>query len=151
MGTRFASSGYAGRFQADIRTLTARRNNGGGSFGERLVALDRIAGSTLIFGILCIAVWAVGQASPMTLLEPASATASQSPPSLGLLTPEGVPLTGADVRQLQSRLQMLGFNPGRIDGIVGGRTLDALNHYRATKDLDRVYSVDRAAVADLLD
>jgi len=61
-----------------------------------------------------------------------------------------VPLTSADVRQLQSRLQVLGFNPGRIDGIVGGRTLDALNHYRATKDLKRVYAVDRAAVADLL-
>jgi len=51
-------------------------------------------------------------------------------------------MTVAAVRQLQSKLQVLGFDPGVIDGIPGGRTLDALNHYRETKNLPGVSQIE---------
>lgn len=63
----------------------------------------------------------------------------------------GEPMTVAAIRQLQSKLQVLGFNPGVIDGIRGGRTLDVLNHYRETKNLPRVSRIKYAIVAGLLD
>ena len=150
MGIRFAPSGFVGQFRVDCRTLTARRSDGGGTFGERLVALDRIAGSTVMLGAVCVAVWIMGQASPMTVLEPASATAATAAPELGLPEPETVPLTSAEVRKIQARLHAFGFSPGRADGIAGGRTLDALNRYRAAKGLERVSYMDRATVTDLL-
>jgi len=150
MGNRFAPSGFIGRFRADCRTLVARRKNGGGSFGQRLVALDRIAGAAVMFAAICVAVWIIGQASPMTVLEPASATAEVAAPELGLPGPDLVPLTSAEVRHIQAKLDAFGFNPGQADGIAGGRTLDALNRYRAAKGLARVSYMDRAIVTDLL-
>jgi len=51
-------------------------------------------------------------------------------------------MTVAAVRQLQSKLQVLGFDPGVIDGIPGGRTLDTLNHYRETKNLPGVSQIE---------
>jgi peptidoglycan hydrolase-like protein with peptidoglycan-binding domain len=61
------------------------------------------------------------------------------------------PMMAAAVRQLQSKLEVLGFDPGVIDGIRGGRTLDALNHYRETKHLPRVSQIEYDTVAGLLD
>ena len=61
------------------------------------------------------------------------------------------PLTAVDLRKLQSKLEGLGFEPGIVDGIAGGRTLDALNRYREARMLKRVYEIEYATVGGLLD
>jgi N-acetylmuramoyl-L-alanine amidase len=40
------------------------------------------------------------------------------------------PMTGDDVHSLQGRLMELGFNVGRVDGVFGIRTLDALQEFQ---------------------
>ena len=70
---------------------------------------------------------------------------------LGSELTAGKVMTVAAVLQLQGKLQVLGFDPGLIDGVRGGRTLDALNHYRETKDLPRVSRIEYSTVADLLE
>lgn len=60
------------------------------------------------------------------------------------------PLGTDDIRHLQTRLQELGFSPGKIDGIAGARTLDALNAYRGSRLLEPVTAVDYDSAADLL-
>jgi N-acetylmuramoyl-L-alanine amidase len=42
----------------------------------------------------------------------------------------GNPLTGDDVQLLQQRLMELGFNVGRVDGVFGPLTLDALREFQ---------------------
>lgn len=159
MRFRYSPLDFASQFQADVRTLTCGRLRGGPSLSDRAVALDRIAGSTLLAGVAAAGFWLVAQTLPLSQLQlPAVAdsahAAAAAAPSLDLqrLSAEAAaePLSPGDIRQLQSRLQRMGFNPGVVDGIVGGRTLDALNRYRATKDLARVWQVDRGAAADLL-
>ena len=46
---------------------------------------------------------------------------------------------------------ILGFDPGAIDGIRGGRTLDARNHYREAKNPPRVSQIEYETAAGLLD
>jgi hypothetical protein len=62
-----------------------------------------------------------------------------------------IPLTEADVMALQARLHKLGFEPGEIDGVPGGRTLDALNRYRESELLPRAASVNYISAQQLLD
>jgi peptidoglycan hydrolase-like protein with peptidoglycan-binding domain len=57
----------------------------------------------------------------------------------------------AELRTLQSKLDGLGFKPGVVDGIAGGRTLDALNRYRASRMLKQVSEIEYATVGGLLD
>jgi len=40
-----------------------------------------------------------------------------------------------DVREIQTRLDMLGFNPGKIDGIWGRRTIQAVRAFQAASGL----------------
>ncbi len=158
MRFRFSPFGFASQFRTDVRTLTSGRFRGGPSISERAVALDRIAGSSLLAGMAAAGFWLVAQTLPLSQLQlptvADSAHAAASVPNLDLqrLSAEAAaePLTPDEVRQAQSRLQMLGFNPGVVDGIVGGRTIDAVNRYRASKNLGRVWQLDRAAADGLL-
>jgi N-acetylmuramoyl-L-alanine amidase len=45
------------------------------------------------------------------------------------------PFTGDDVLELQSRLADMGFDVGRVDGIFGDRTEDALREFQRNRDL----------------
>jgi len=58
-------------------------------------------------------------------------------------------LSPSDIRMLQSRLQKSGFDPGRIDGIAGKRTLAALNAYRQSLSLSPVLTVSRETISAL--
>lgn len=62
-----------------------------------------------------------------------------------------IPLTEADVITLQTRLHKLGFEPGEIDGVAGGRTLDALNRYRESELMPRAARVNYVTAQQLLD
>jgi hypothetical protein len=158
MRSRLSSPGFARQLQTDLQTLTCSRFRGGPSISERALALDRIAGSIFLVGAAGLAVWFAGQIVPPSVLRvpdvTLSAQAAPGAPNLDLqkLGAEAAaePMGADDIRHLQSRLQRLGFDPGPIDGIVGRRTLDALNHYRASRHLSRAFEIDRLAAADLL-
>jgi hypothetical protein len=158
MRTRFSLLGLPRQFRTDIQTVTSSRFRGGPSIGDRAVALDRIAGSSLLACVAAAGFWLVGQTLPLSQLplpnvaESAQAATPASNLDLQRLGEAAAaePLTTADVRQVQSRLQMMGFKPGMTDGIAGGRTIDALNRYRKTKDLGWVPELDRATAVDLL-
>lgn len=84
-----------------------------------------------------------------------TATTGTRPASLAVAAPATSfavdPLSEADVRLLQAKLAALGYAPGYVDGVAGGRTLDALNLYRESKHLERAFSIRYSTVADLLD
>jgi hypothetical protein len=115
-------------------------------------------------GVLFIAVATaalVGEEWPANLV-PASEAAESTTPN-GALTPprpnltalvadiEVAPLSAEDVRHLQMKLEELGFAPGKIDGIAGSRTLNALNAYRESRNLESASAVDYGTAAGLLD
>jgi hypothetical protein len=158
MGARFLPSGFARRFRTDLRTLFCRRSRGGPSLSERALALDRMAGSLFLACAAISAVWLASQIVPtnplgvpkVTESAQAAAVPEPAPPAPGTKAASG-PMTETEIRQLQARLLALGFDPGPIDGIAGPRTLQALNLYRASVELDRVHAIDRSAVADLAD
>jgi peptidoglycan hydrolase-like protein with peptidoglycan-binding domain len=56
------------------------------------------------------------------------------------------PLGRDEVRELQSRLRALGFAPGPVDGIAGGKTEVALQRYRESRRLG-----ERLAARELLE
>lgn len=145
---------FTRQLDADIHTLLHRGGEQRVSLGDRLVALDRIAGTTMIAGAMVMSVWAMSVASGAGLLRIPSATANSVDASAIEAQGAGAVadhLKWSEVRNLQAKLVTLGFDPGTLDGIAGRRTLDALNRYRETKLLEGVTRVDRATVADLLD
>ena len=59
------------------------------------------------------------------------------------------PLRGDDVADLQVHLAQLGFNPGRIDGIFGATTANALRDFQRHRGLDESETLTRATLAEL--
>jgi N-acetylmuramoyl-L-alanine amidase len=57
---------------------------------------------------------------------------------------------GDDVAELQVRLAQFGFNPGRIDGIFGVRTEEALNDFQRNCALDVSGTLTRATLVELV-
>jgi hypothetical protein len=158
MGFRFPPFRLARQFTTDVRTLFCRHVRGGPSISDRLLALDRIAGSLVLLCVTLSAAWLAGQ---MMLPNPPkmprmaeSAQASSDALDLGVqkraVEAAAEPLTVDDVRKLQNWLVVLGFDPGPVDGRPGPRTLNAFNQYRASKNLGPVSRIDRANAADLL-
>lgn len=150
---RLRAPGFARRLDADLHTLIRRDKDRPVRFGDRLVALDRIAGAILIACMMVVAVGLMSVVADAGLLRIPSATAD----SAGIVTETQTAHAAADrllwseVRDLQAKLSQLGFAPGKLDGIAGPRTRDALNRYRETRSLDRVDRVDRRTIVDLLD
>jgi hypothetical protein len=146
----------AGSNQSNLQGLSDKHDHGRLGFKEFMVGIDRIAGTTVLVCLAGLSVWLISQTVPMTLFDVPGATASSThtasynAPNLNARV-AAEPMTAADLRKLQSKLEGLGFEPGVIDGIAGGRTLDALNRYRAAKHLNRVFQIDYATVAGLLD
>ncbi len=119
-------------------------------FKNSVVAADRMAGTTVIGCAALLSLWLVSQAAHTWLDSPNASAGAALEAALGTLVPAG-PLTVADLRTLQSKLEGLGFEPGIIDGIAGGRTLDALNRYREARMLKPVFEIEYATVGGLLD
>lgn len=151
---RWHGPALARQLDRDIHTLFLRGKDGRVSFGDRLVALDRIAGTTLMATAMILSVWLMSVAAGTGLLEVPSATADTAEPAIADGQMAGIVadhLKWSEVRDLQAKLAKLGFDPGRIDGIAGRRTLGALNLYRTAQHLDRASRVDRTTVTGLLD
>ncbi len=147
------SPGPARQVDTDFHILIHRGKDRRITFGDRLVALDRIAGTTLIAGTMVAIMWLASVVAGAGLLRIPSATADSPDAVTETQTARTVldRLKWSEVRELQTKLSLLGFDPGKFDGIAGPRTLDALNRYRATRSLDRTSRVDRMTIADLLD
>ena len=58
-------------------------------------------------------------------------------------------LRGDDIAELQVRLAQFGFNPGRIDGIFGALTEEALNDFQRNCALDVSGELTRATLVEL--
>lgn len=56
---------------------------------------------------------------------------------------------GTEVRALQERLEAKGYNPGRIDGILGSRTLAALHEFQTAQGLETSNQVNQTTWAAL--
>lgn len=61
-----------------------------------------------------------------------------------------VQLRGDDVAELQVRLAQLGFNPGRIDGIFGSNTEQALTEFQRNRGLSADGTLAQATLQELL-
>ena len=59
-------------------------------------------------------------------------------------------LRGDDVADLQVRLAQFGFNPGRIDGIFGVHTEEALSEFQRNCALDQSGTLTRATLVELV-
>ena len=80
-------------------------------FKNSVVAADRMAGTTVIGCAALLSLWLVSQAAPMWSDSPSASAGSALETPLGTLVAAG-PLTVADLRTLQSKLEGLGFKPG---------------------------------------
>ncbi|GAE31933.1 peptidoglycan-binding protein [Alkalihalobacillus hemicellulosilyticus] len=60
-------------------------------------------------------------------------------------------LRGGDVRYVQGRLKVLGFDPGSIDGIYGNRTRSAVTRYQQTERIQIDGSVGEQTWGQLFD
>lgn len=160
MRLRFPFFGFARRFQTDFAVLARRGSYRHARFSERFVALDRLAGTSIVAVVVLLLAWVLAtQSSVLDITGAVAGSAYKA--TFGPSQAEAerlessksptAPLTAREVWLLQSRLKQLGFDPGAIDGIAGKHTLDALNLYRATKNLERAPGIDRTAVTDLLD
>ena len=148
---RSTFSGYTTQIETDVDVLTLGHSHRRTAFKDQMVAIDRMAGTTVLACIAVLSIWLVSQAIQMRWLDASSVTANSANAAFDGRFVAGEAMTVAAVRQLQSKLQVLGFDPGVIDGIRGGRTLDALNHYRGTKHLPRVSQIEYETAAGLLD
>jgi hypothetical protein len=148
---RFTFSGYTRQAETKVDVLIPGHNHRRTAFKYQMVAIDRMAGTIVLACIAVLSVWLVSQPIQMRWLDVPSVTANGANVAFDGRFVAGEAMTVAAVRQLQSKLQMLGFDPGVIDGIRGGRTLDALNHYRETKNLPGVSQIEYETAAGLLD
>jgi len=119
-------------------------------FKNCMVAMDRMAGTAVIGCVALLSLWLISQALQMRSDTADGRASNAMEASYGTLDPAGR-LTVSDLRKLQSKLEGLGFEPGVVDGIAGGRTLDALNRYREAEMLERVSEINHATVGALLD
>ena len=158
MRMRFSLFGLASQFQTDLQTLTCGRFRGGPSISERAVALDRIAGSTLMAGVAVAGFWLVAQTLPLSQIQlPAvadSAHAASAAPSLDLqrLSAEAAaePLSPGDIRQLAKPAAHDGVQSGRGRRDRGRPHPGRSQPLSRDQDLARVWQVDRGVAADLL-
>jgi hypothetical protein len=89
-----------------------------------------------------VATPAASPAPPATVPAPPE-TASRS-------TPSPAPALGVDeVREVQTRLLGLGFNPGPIDGATGRMTTAAAMRYQQERSLEQTGKVDRSLLEQL--
>jgi Putative peptidoglycan binding domain len=85
-------------------------------------------------------------------VEPASAPAAlaaDKPPAPVEATPSDAPLRRDEVREIQTRLRSLGFNPGPVDGTAGRMTEGAVRRYQQDRARPQTGEIDRQLLAEL--
>jgi lytic murein transglycosylase len=77
------------------------------------------------------------------------ADALRGAPALRTAWPEETPLSLADRRAAQAALTQLGYNPGPIDGVIGGGTRTALRAWQQARNRPADGYLDAATIAAL--
>jgi peptidoglycan hydrolase-like protein with peptidoglycan-binding domain len=81
---------------------------------------------------------------------PAPPTAAPSPPPSPPQPMEPArPLTTTQIAQLQGRLRALGFDPGKVDGIAGPRTVAAVTEFQTSHNLPVTGKIDTRVLDDV--
>lgn len=96
-------------------------------------------------------------AAPAPAAPPPAAAAPAAPdPSVAAAAPAApdpsaaaAQMPTAEVREVQSRLRAMGFNPGPVDGSVGPLTENAAKQYQRARGLEVTGAVDRNLLAQL--
>ena len=83
-----------------------------------------------------------GQKSSSDVQDPTSGTSGTMAPAVANLSQE-------QVRRVQQRLVEFGHDPGTIDGIMGGRTRDALRSFQQSRGLEPTAEPDGRTLAEL--
>lgn len=65
------------------------------------------------------------------------------------VAPRGQTLSPAMVQDVQGELQRLGYDVGRVDGVWGERTRQALTEFQRDRNLDATGRIDRETLAAL--
>jgi hypothetical protein len=78
---------------------------------------------------------------PVPPAKPGTQAAPPSPPS--------PPLSSNDIREVQGRLQSLGFDPGPIDGAAGPKTAAAVSRYQQAHGLQPTGIADKDTLDEL--
>ncbi|MGH7830846.1 MAG: peptidoglycan-binding domain-containing protein [Candidatus Binatia bacterium] len=96
------------------------------------------------------------QAAPSAAAEkkaPATPSKSQAPASVTSEPAKGtspnINPTNGQIRLVQIRLKAAGFDPGRVDGIMGPRTKAALQKYQAARGLTNSGALDEKTLKSL--
>jgi hypothetical protein len=122
---------------------------------------ERIAGFMAIGLVAAVPLFGIVSGHEFSLVEeteaaePVSDASILEPPSFNFEAVarriETNELSPSEVRDVQTRLKSKGFDPGPIDGVLGKRTLSALNAYRQSLHLSPAPVVSREAASVLLD
>lgn len=120
---------------------------------------ERIAGYLAIALVMAVPLYGLVSGAGFSLVEesvaaePNTGARGYAPP---LVNPEAVmsrlqtnELSPSDIHAVQTSLKESGFDPGPIDGVVGKRTLAALNAYRQSVRLSPVLVVSRETIGAL--
>jgi peptidoglycan hydrolase-like protein with peptidoglycan-binding domain len=67
----------------------------------------------------------------------------------GTMAPAAAALSPEQVRRVQQRLVEVGHDPGTVDGIMGGRTRDALRSFQQSRGLEPTGEPDGRTLAEL--
>jgi peptidoglycan hydrolase-like protein with peptidoglycan-binding domain len=94
----------------------------------------------------------MGTTAARTVLPPIppAKPGTQAPPSSSSASPRSPPLTASnDIREVQGRLQSLGFDPGPLDGAAGPKTAAAVTRYQQEHGLQATGIADRDTLDEL--
>lgn len=98
----------------------------------------------VILGLLTAGMWGIASQNKGAPPNVASASSSQSAASVPASPVEAPnrPLTVEEVKEAQTLLKAIGFDPGGADGIVGPNTIAAVKRYEPTRHWPVTGSVD---------
>ena len=71
-------------------------------------------------------------------------------PVSAVATPGQSELSPSEIVEVQTRLEALGMKPGRLDGILGSRTIGAIKRYEDANGLPHTGNIDREILGRLL-
>ena len=105
-------------------------------------------GPFVLLGFLAVIGGVVGH-SGSSAPTPAPPAMSAAPANAQATTSEPLPLSVDEIKELQNRLNTLGFNAGLADGIVGPQTQAAVVRYEAERGGTQTGRVDRQLLGRL--
>lgn len=107
----------------------------------------------VIAAMFAVLLWAMPSSNrekpDPTLSPPAVAQASPAEPVVSPQPEPARPLTLDEVKEVQSLLKSLGFDPGGADGIVGPMTIAAVKRYEPTRGWPASGEIDRRLLDSL--